>query len=264
MGHELLDSLTELVASTSWPDNSFINAKSQHIYETGMDVLNMYRGHPDVLIDALRLFYQTESQPYAYAGIAATLISASYSHGDVYEGDGLRQAQQWLERAQASIADRVEINVVEASLYISMREYDNARLILDYFQQENYEHYQICLAEMHYWQRKESIPQVSEWYRKAMALSTTKVRKIVALNILAGCYLSNKHYKQTIEAYRHLAKLDANDPWLWHNSSIAHYNLKQYKDAAKCNKKALELMDFQAARDMGKAIEYKLKQSRWF
>ncbi len=263
MADELLDYMTDLINSTEWPEAPFINAKSQHAYETGMDILNLYRGHPQILLDALRAFYQTGSKPYAYAGIAAVLQSAAFSHSDVYEQAGLVESQRWLERAQAIVADRVEINFLEALLYINLKEYSNARLLLDHFERENYQHFSICTTEMKYWDRQNDVKQVFAWFQQAMRLGATKARQSYSLSRLAGCYLNNRCYQHAIHAYQQLAQLDPEDPWLWHNRSIAHFRLKQYKDAEKCNKKALGLMDFQAARDMERAIKQK-RPAGWF
>jgi tetratricopeptide (TPR) repeat protein len=263
MGHELLEQVIDVVNRTQWPDVPFINAKSQQIYEAGMDILNLYRGHPQVLLDALKTFYQTGAQPYAYAGVAGVLISASYSHDEIYDAQGLAEAQRWLEGAQSIVGDRVEINVLEALLYLNLKQFENARLVLDHFQHENYEHFLIALTEMHYWARKRDIQQLYEWYRRAAVLATTKPRKIVITSALAGCYLTNRCFPQALQAYKLLAQLDPQDPWLWHNASIAHFHLQQYRDAEKCNKKALEFMDFKAARDMEQLIKKK-RPAGWF
>jgi tetratricopeptide (TPR) repeat protein len=263
MGDKFLTYVTDLVNTTSWPEKPFANAKSQYIYEIGLDSVELFRGDPALLIEALRAFYQTDSRPYASAGIAAVLMSASYSHNDVYDESGLLEAQRWLEQAQAIIPDRLEINVLEPRLYIKLKRFHDARIILDYFQSENYEHYHIALTEMAYWIRQNNIEQAQHWYTQAEKLSSTRGRKICALNRLAECYFTNQHHKKAIETYEKLAKLDSNDPWLWHNMSIAYFRMGKYRESDKYNKKALSLMEFGAARNMEKLISKK-KPSGWF
>ena len=55
--------------------------------------------------------------------------------------------------------------------------------------------------------------------------------------------------------YEYLAQYVTDDPWLWHNLSIAYYQMGEYKKAHEANQQAVDLRDFKAAHDMTKRLE---------
>ena len=55
--------------------------------------------------------------------------------------------------------------------------------------------------------------------------------------------------------YEHLAQHVTDDPWLWHNLSVAYYQMGEYQKAHEANQSALNLRDFDAARNMTKRLE---------
>jgi tetratricopeptide (TPR) repeat protein len=65
-------------------------------------------------------------------------------------------------------------------------------------------------------------------------------------------------YDDAIAAYRTLLQTEPNDPWLWHNLSIALYSLQRYEEALSCNERALSIMPFNAAFTRGQMIRQKL------
>ena len=95
----------KIIQEVNWPTEHRITTQSQRIYESGLDTVNMYRDHPAIFGEALRKFQGTESSPYAYAGIAYTLATASRGRGgQVPDQRGLKRAMHWLEKSQILLA----------------------------------------------------------------------------------------------------------------------------------------------------------------
>ncbi|MCP5098113.1 MAG: hypothetical protein GY943_21405, partial [Chloroflexi bacterium] len=65
-------------------------------------------------------------------------------------------------------------------------------------------------------------------------------------------------YELAIKQYYQVTKIDPNDAWAWHNMSVMFTRMQKFEDAHLCNQKALNLMDFGAARQ----IETQLKEKR--
>lgn len=255
MSQSLSEQLNELIQKVDWPHENTLSAESQAIYEQGIDTLNMYRGDPQVLLDALKIFQKCASQAYAAAGCAYALILAAYESGDDYSVDGLERARTWLIKAQELAPNRVEIDFIEAELYIQLKEYENARLVLDQLNQITPQHFYVCLSEMYYWYAQKQQDQYQYWYDLALPLASNKPRQISLLSRAAGFFLAVQEWKKVIGVYRNLAALDPEDPWMWHNLSLAYYHLERYDKAQQANQKALEIMDFPVAREMEQILK---------
>jgi len=255
MSNQLVTQIIDFVNHVNWPTLGSITPQSQRIYEQGLDRLMLYRGDPKVLLAALKIFSETNSLPYAYAGVAATLMSASYDHGDVYDQTGLALARIWLEKAQSYEAHRLEINCLEADLYVREKQYSHARLILDYFQQNRLQSFQVCRIEMEYWSGVRNLAEVERWFERSMQCALTPAHQTDALHHIAGCYLRNQNLPKALAFYKKIEKLSPQDPWLWHNMSIIYFRLKRYDKARRYNQKALSLMEFLAARNVEKDLK---------
>lgn len=257
MSETLSEQLNELIHKVEWPRENTLTAESQAIYEQGIDTLNMYRGHPQVLLDALKIFQKCGSQAYAAAGCAYALILSAYESGDNYSVEGLELARTWLIKAQELAPNHVEIDFIEADLYIQLKEYENARLVLDQLDQTTPQHFYVCLSELYYWYAQRQQEQYQTWYDLALPQATNKTRQICLLSRAAGFFLAVQEWKKVIGVYRNLAALDPEDPWMWHNLSLAYYHLERYDKAQQANQKALEIMDFPVAREMEQILKKK-------
>lgn len=263
MSNELVSQLLELLNKTEFPEVVPISAAHQHVYELGLDLLDSYRGHPAELIEAMKAFLTSSTKAYALAGVAGVLIAASYIQGGNYEESGLQEAEKWLNQAQELEPDRVEINFLEAILYINWKKLDLARKVIQFLYADHPDNYHVCLAEMRYWTEQKNTSQVEHWYRTAAEAAHANPRRLVnALNNLAKYYLVAVDYEKAIRAYEQLTKYDPNDPWLWHNLSIAYYETRQDAKAVEANKRALSIMDFGAARHVQEVLKQHTKK-RW-
>jgi tetratricopeptide (TPR) repeat protein len=229
--------------------------QSRRAYEAGLDVINMYRGDPSVFVEGLRRFQASRSCSYAQAGVAYTLAVASFAGSQTPDRRGLQNAMQWLERSQNYEPDRSEINFIEAVIYLNGKQFDKARMVLDYLTNQDPQNYYLIITEMEYWDQRGDEQKYFQWADKGLEAANQKGRQIFVMNSLAGFYLSKGDFEKSINVYLNLAELDPDDPWLWHNLSVMYVELEMFKEANQCNKQALSIMDFGAAREIEQVIK---------
>ncbi len=253
----LVDKLIETVNRHHWPSAHRMDARALRAYTRGLDQVNAYRGDPAIYFDALRTFSQTESTAFASAGVAFTLTMASSGRKPYLAG--FEEAIRWLEKAQEWEPDFVDINFIEAVIYLNTGQIENGRLVLDHLSQQEADNYYVCLTEMNYWQQKNANESFVKWLRKASnKLANKRLRQAYTLNALAHLYLSEGRLNNALEIFTDITKLTPDDPWAWHNMSYIFLELDKVKEAKQCNERALGIMDFQSARD----IQEKIRQQR--
>lgn len=244
--------ILQMAHQIEWPSNREILPGSRAIYERGLDILNTYRGHSEVLVEALRIFHSTNVLPYALAGLSATLSLSAYITGTDYEPEGVPEALRWLRLAQTMTANHLEIDFHEAGLYIQAKQLDIARPVLDRLgkdpQSEKY--FFFCTTEFAYWDRQGNLPKVQFWRDKALAAAANSMQQYYVRHLFAAFYFDNRFYLDYLKAAQELLQVSPGDPWLWHNLSVAHYQLRQFPEAEFCNQKALGLLDSGPAQEM--------------
>lgn len=233
-----------------WPESDETTEKAAEIFDYAMAIMGMYRGHPDVLIDALRAFVATACRPYAYAGAAYVLSGAAYLSNQEYDLDGIKAAMGWLERAQEIEPDSSEINLIEAILYLRSQRPEDARTVLDHVGQSGPHSFCFCMGEFAYWDTKHDITRCRDWSQRAMLLATHDIQRLQVLNKLAGAYMRAELRPEAIGLYEKVVEIDANDAWAWHNMSVMYLDLNQLKKCDQCNKRALKIMEFGAAQNI--------------
>lgn len=244
--------ILQVAHQIEWPSNREILPGSQAVYEQGLDLLNTYRGHPEVLVEALRIFHSTNVLPYALSGLAATLSASSNIMGNNFNAAGLGEALRWLNHAQSMASDRLEINFIEAQIAIQARRVEIARQLLDKLAKDpqSQKNFFFCTTEFFYWDRLGNLPKVQFWHDKAQAAVTNSMQHYFVRHIFAAFYLNNNLYLDYIREAQGLTRISPGDPWLWHNLSVVHFRLKQFPEAEFCNQRALSLLQFGAAQEM--------------
>jgi tetratricopeptide (TPR) repeat protein len=258
MGKVLIEKLLPSLVKMPIPETTGATVQGRQTYEIGLEKVDEYKGDPKTLIAALRIFQTCNSQPYVFGGVAYTLVMAAREQDESYAEIGLEEAMVWLEKAQELAPDIVDINMIEALVYIYSGRYDDARLILDYLQSIAQGNYYLMKAEIAYWQRREELDEAVNWYQKAIEVADTVPRKLRLRNRLADCYLEFGEDEKALEIYQEAVHFSKEDPWLWHNLSVVYFGKEDYKEAAHYNKLALELLDFPEAREMERALRSKL------
>ena len=258
MGKTLVEKMLPSLEKMPIPETEGENAQGRQTYEFGLEKVDEFKGDPKTLAAALRIFQTCNSQPYVFAGVAYTLLTAAREADESYAENGLEAAMIWLEKAQELAPDIVSINMIEALIYIYSERYEDARLVLDYLMDDQPQNNYLLQAEVAYWQRQENLEAAVQWYEKAIDAADTVPRKLRMRNRLGDCYLEFGLYDEALKIYHEAVHFAKEDPWLWHNMSVVYFNKEEYKEAAHYNKLALELLDFPEAREMEQALRAKL------
>lgn len=258
MGKILIEKLLPSLEKMPIPDTTEETVQGKQTYEIGLEKVDEYKGDPKTLAAALRIFQTCDSQPYLYGGVAYTLLTAARESDNSFAPNGLEAAMRWLEKAQELAPDVVLINMIEAFIYIYNKRFDDARLILDYLENIEPGNFYLMKAEIEYWQRQGQLDEAVKWYQKTIDAADNVPQKLRLRNRLGDCYLEFGQDDKALEIYQEAIHFSREDPWLWHNMSIVYYNKEDFKEAARYNKMALELLDFPEAREMERALRSKL------
>lgn len=263
MGQRLVEKMLPALDKMQWPETTAATELGRQAYEIGLDRADEYDSDPKLLAAALRTFQSGESRPYAFAGVAYTLVRASRERNDSYAPNGLVEALKWLEKAQEMVPDVLEINFIEALIYIYSGRFDDARLVLDYLEAIDDVNYYVLRAEIAYWQERGQLDETVRWYEQTIGVAETVPRKLRLRRDLADCYLHFKRYEEAIQAYREAVHFAKEDPRLWHNMSIAYWHMGNYEEASRCNEQALKLQsDFAEAHQMEQALRERMGTGR--
>lgn len=260
MGRAIVEKMLPVLAKMEWPENDQVTELGRRTYEIGLDKADEFKFDSKVLASALRTFQSGDSKPFAYAGVAYTLVKAAREADGTYNELGLNASLDWLEKAQDLAPDVTDINMIEAYIYVYSGRFEDARLILDYLQGIDNGNYHVRKAEVSFWQEQGKLEEAVYWYDKAIAAADTVPQKLRLRSDLGDFYLAMGRHEKAIEIYReaiHFAKENAR---MWHNMSLAYWHLEDFEEAARCNKRALALRpEFSAARKMEAMLDEKME-----
>jgi tetratricopeptide (TPR) repeat protein len=240
------------------PPSAEATSMGRTTYEVGLEKVNNYQNDPKLLAEALRTFQTGDSRPYFFAGLAYTLIAAARETDGSYAQSGLDAAMAWLEKAQELAPDILEINVIEALVYIYAGRLEDARLILDYLEEQDPTCFYLMEAEAAFWQAHGDQEETIQAYEKAIKEAANVPQRLRMQNRLGDFYLAAGMLDKALAVYQEAVHFDKDNPWLWHNISTIFFRLKNLEEAAWANKKTLSLLDFPEARQLEQEIKSKM------
>ncbi|HSH04437.1 MAG TPA: hypothetical protein VLL52_18140 [Anaerolineae bacterium] len=229
-------------------------------YEVGLDQVDSFTGDPKLLAKAIRTFQSGKSLPYLYAGAAYTLIAASKEKDGTYAQEGLGLATQWLQKAQELVLDRVEINVIEAFIYIYGKEFDNAALVLDYLLGKDPESWYVQLATIAYYREQGMVDDTIAIYQDTIGKADTPPRKLGLQKQLADFYFDIEHFNEALDLYQMLVKFNKKDPELWRRISIIYFRQENWEEADRYNNQVLKLAKIPEAVEMRDMLKQRLNK----
>lgn len=258
MGKVLIEKMLPVLRVTKWPESTEATQLGRQAYLVGLDKVDEFADDPKTLTSALRTFQSGESRPYAFAGVAYTLIRASLEKDGSYSQEGLDASLDWLEKAQELAPDLLEINMIEAFIYIYGGRLEDARIILDYLESIDATDYHVLVAEAAYWSQQRKLKETVHWLEKAIAEADTVPRKLRLRAKMGDTYLSYGMDDQALEVYKEAVHFAKENPRLWHKMSIANWRLEDFDEAARCNQRALSLReDYPEALKMQASLKEK-------
>lgn len=257
MGDALVQKMLPSFARVPLPASAEATSLGRTTYEVGLEKVNNYKNDPKVLAEALRTFQTGDSQPYFFAGLAYTLVAAAREADGSYAQSGLDAALEWLEKAQALAPDIVEINFIEALIYIYSGRFEDARLILDYLVEQDPNCFYLTEAEVAFWQAQGAQVETIQAYQKAITEAANVPQRLRMQNRLGDFYLAAGMLDKALAVYKEAVHFDRDNPWLWHNISTIFFQQDNMEEAARANKRTLSLMDLPEARQLEQAIKAK-------
>jgi tetratricopeptide (TPR) repeat protein len=260
MGKALVDRLLPALQGMEWPEIPASTGLGRQTYEMGIEQVSTSQGDARSLIAALKTFQSGDSEPYAFAGVAYTLLTAAREKDGSYASSGLDGAMSWLEKAQATEPDLVEINVIEALAYTYRDNFEDARLVLDYLHQQDPSNYYVHLAEVIYWQRQNNDEQVEHWYQQTVEEVVTIPQRLRLRSQLGDYYWESGNLEKALEIYEESVRLNKEDARMWHKLSVLHWRMQNLEEAERCNRMALRYQNLPAARKLEAAIKEAAKK----
>lgn len=255
MGKDFVNKLLPALKKMKWPELTVRTEHGRQIYLQALERVDDAKGHPNSLVAVLRLLQTADSRPYAFAGVAYTLLAAAQENDGAYAQKGLDAAMEWLEQAQDMEPDIVEINMIEALIYTYSGRIDDARLILDYLQREEPTNFYLHLAEINFWIVVNNAEQVVYWFDQAAESALTVPQRLRLRARLGDYYLQQKMFQEAIDVFREAVHFDRENVGLWHRMSVAYWSLQDYEEAEHCNRRALKLQeDYAPALQMAEAL----------
>lgn len=262
MGKVLVEKMLPVLQVTKWPESTEASELGRKVYFVGLDKVDAFTGDPKSLTAALRTFQSGESLPFAYAGVAYTIIKASMEKDGAYSQIGLDAALEWLEKAQEVAPDLIEINMIEAYIYIYGNRLEDARIILDYLEGIDPTDYHVLIAEAEYWSQQKKKDDAIFWLNKAILAADTVPRKLRLRAKIGDVHLSYGENEKAVEVYKEAVHFAKGNQRLWHKLSVAYWRLEEFDESARCNKRALSIQeDYPEALKMKAALEEKKKDT---
>jgi tetratricopeptide (TPR) repeat protein len=153
-----------------------------------------------------------------------------------------------------------DINMIEAFIYVYSGRYADARLVLDYLESARPNDYHLHRAEIAFWQVQGMLEESVAWYERAGNAAETVPQKLRLRSGLGDCYLAMEQYEKAVGIYQEAVHFSKENPWLWHYLSLAHWNLEEDEEAARCNKHALNLdPDFAEAKKLEAMLKERME-----
>lgn len=257
MGQQIIAKLLPLLDKVNWPNTPVATEQGRQSYLVGLEKVDASSGDPNQLTAALRTFATGGSQPFAFAGVAYTLIAAAREKDGSYAPNGLEAAMAWLEKAQDLEPDVFEINMLEVLIYVHNGRLEDARTVLDYLHDLNPSNYYLYRIEVAYWQSMGDLEQTVHWFGQAAEAAGTVPQRLAMRAQLADFYFAQKMWEEAKATYQQALHFDNSNVIIWHKLSIVHWQLEDVDEAEKCNQQTLRLKDFPAARQLEEAIKKK-------
>jgi len=264
MGEKLLQQMIPYLNKVNWDGDDAVTPQGREAYMIGLDKVETYAGDPKTLAEAIRVFQSGGSLPYAYAGSAYVLVTASRERDGSYVLSGLDAAMDWLEKAQALEPDYVDINMIEAFVYVYNGRSEDARLVIDYLLDIEPNNYHVHLADVAFWVQQKDLPQIEEAIEVAVKTAVNPPQKTRLTNQLGDIYLQFGELDKALAAYKENVHFNPKSPLLWHKISLVYWRMDDLEEAERANQQSLRVGKLPAAQKMAEQIKERKKESGRF
>lgn len=226
------------------PAETEITPAALSVYKRSLDRVNMFRGHPAILVEALEILKECDSRPLVQAGIAYAIFTAAGRGEHSYDQLGLAEAKRRLEQAQAIAPAVPEINFIGVFIALFSLRNETAKVLLKPLITADSYGYYVRTALLTYLFINRSEAKLLAAHKETFPFAKTIERRAYLHYRMGSYYLELGLLNRSLAQYRELARLTPYDPWMWHNLSLIYLKKGNLWQALRCNKNALAIMDF--------------------
>jgi tetratricopeptide (TPR) repeat protein len=260
MGEKLLKQMLPYLNKITWSGEPAATNQGRISYMIGLDKVEAYTGDPKLLAEAVRVFQSGGSLPYAYAGGAYVLIASSRERDGSHVAAGLDEAMRWLEKAQDLEPDLVDINMIEAFVYVYNGRLPDARLVIDYLFDIEPMNYHVHLANVAYWTEQKNLPEIVKAIEAAGKTAVDPPQRLRLKNQLGDIYMQFNKPDKALAAFKENVHFDPKNPLLWHKISLVYWQQGNIKEAERANQQSLRVGKLPAAQKLAEQIKEHKKQ----
>lgn len=228
----------------------FPEAQARAVFESTLAEVNTFTGDWMMLRGPVRVFAGLP-RPLCFVGAAEVMLRLSCIQGTTYAPFGLRQGLRFAMHAQLHTPLQPDALIVQLKLLAACRVpywQELATKTLGMLQQVAPTHPRLPLTQMFYHCMRGEYEQAVACADRAVRLATGPADAASLLSSKALLLMSLNRYDDAVTDFENALLLKADDPWIWHNTSIALAHLGRYHGALECSDRALSIMDFGAAR----------------
>lgn len=240
------------------PTRETITEQDRQQFDTFHKKLKEYQGRPEPVIAAFELAKGLESQSLFATAMARVVQTNAYVQGRVYDDALMEEAVEWLELAQSVAPDEQAVLHAAIDVHSSNQDYEQSKRALDRAQTLYPNEFDFKLCNLHLINRTGTLRQVRKAVGQIDENGLTPKQRRHFWGTAADSFLAHSDWKQSGKLYKKVAGIEPDNPWVWHNLSIARFNDKKTLPAFLANRKALQLMDFGVAQQFKKEIQTKL------
>lgn len=211
------------------------------------------------LVEPVETFVQLP-QPWCYIGAAEVLLRLAYQRRGAYSPTGLHLGALFVALAQLSEFAQPDALVIRAKLLAAggnRRWLRLAEETLALLRRMAPNHPRLPNAEALLYEQRGQRSQALEAYERALANPPSREEYVRDLASTAMLLYRMGRREDALQLNEQALTINPNDPWIWHNQSLILLDLKRFDEARRCNERALEIMEFPAARDIRKLYGFR-------
>lgn len=189
--------------------------------------------------------------PWCWLGAAQVTRTRAFLMGNTYSPTGVRQALYFLSEALALDPNNVDAWLMRANLLRAngdSKRLNPAQDALQRARQIAPDSPDLPNVEAQVFSTFGRLDLAEQAAREAVRRGRTQQDWIGNQDSLALILLSAKRPSEAADVYQQVVAVEQDNPWIWHNYSLALSSAKRYQEALDASDRALALMEFGVAR----------------
>lgn len=252
--------LERIAQNADWPTTQSWTQVLHREFQSSLDLLDGYRGDPEILYRAMNQFIVMPNSCYGKAGAAAVLLIAGQCE-KVMSPEVTDIISHWLEAAKLVNDSIPAVRAIEINFLVRGEAMESAFSKLKELINVSPDDYWACRSALNYWASMGDLAQVAIWGKRAEENAHSSLRWEHVIWQM-GCFAQQqKLWQQAAGFYEQLISSSSTDAVLYHHMSEVYLQLGEYKKALAYNKKSQQFNPSTSGEQLQKRI---LKASVWW